>query len=136
MKTKILILISIMLCSFTLAHPPTPKEQKQLDNMLDKRLNFTQEQKTQMDKTRAKHLEQMKTTVGKMQDIHDKIKDTYEQKPKYQADIQTAPMKAELAILKQTAQKQKAQNRKDFENILTPSQKIEFEKIKQERKKH
>ena len=41
-------------------------------------------------------------------------------------------MKAELAILKQNADRQKEQNRKDFESILTKEQRAEFERIRQE----
>ena len=41
-------------------------------------------------------------------------------------------MKTELAIIKQSIEKQKEQNRKEFENILTPKQKKEFQKIRKE----
>ena len=43
-----------------------------------------------------------------------------------------APIKADIRKLKQEARKIRQENTKEFEAILTPEQKAEFEKIKQE----
>ncbi|MBR2069611.1 MAG: hypothetical protein IJ877_07630 [Candidatus Gastranaerophilales bacterium] len=118
-------------------HKPTLKEQKQFEKMLDERLQLTQEQKSIMKANRQKHIKEMEKTISKMENLHTKIKNVYLLGiPKYQADLRTAPYKAELALLKQNAQKQKYENRKNFENILTKEQKIEFEKIKKEHAKN
>ena len=115
-------------------HKPTHKEQKEFDKMLDERLNLTSEQKNYIKTNRSKHIKEMERTISKMENLHTKIKNVYLLGiPKYQADLRTAPYKAELALLKQNAQKQKAENRKNFENILTKEQRVEFEKIKKER---
>ena len=141
-KTGLLILTIIsttLICSaqdFAIRkpHKPTLQERRQFDKMLDERLNLTQEQKNYIKQNRPKHIKEMERTVSEMEKLHTKIKNIYLLGiPKYQADLRTAPYKAELAILKQNAQKQKMQNRKNFENILTKEQKIEFEKIKKER---
>jgi len=119
--------------NFEKPHKPTYKEQKQIDKMLDERLKLTDEQKNYIKTNRPKHLKEMENTLNKMENLHTKIRNIYLLGiPKYQADIRTAPLKAELALLKQSADKQKQENRKNFENILTKEQKIEFEKIKQE----
>lgn len=114
-------------------HKPTYKERKEFDKMLDDRLKLTKEQKEYIKQTRPKHIAQMEADVKKMQNLHDKISEVYMLGiPKYQADIRTAPMKAELALVKQNIDKQRKENRKNFESILTKEQKTEFEKIKQE----
>lgn len=116
-------------------HKPTAKERKQFDKMLEERLNLTNEQKNYIKQNRPKHIKEMERTISKMESLHKKIKDVYLLGlPKYQADLRTAPYKTELALLKQSAQKQKAQNRKNFENILTKEQKAELEKIRNERR--
>ncbi len=109
------------------------QRQKEIDEMLNLRLNLTEEQKQYIQTNRPKHREEIKKNVEKMKVLHSKIKDIYTSEiPKVQADIITAPMKTELAILKQNIDKLKEENRKNFENILTPTQKVEFEKIKSE----
>lgn len=137
-------LILIALSGSVFAHdfeapkpPPTQKEQKEFDKMLEQRLNLTEEQKNYIKQNRPKHIKEMKKTISQMEDLRKKIKDVYLLGlPKYQADLRTAPYKAELALLKQNAQKQKAQNRKNFENILTSEQKVELEKMRKERAKN
>ena len=143
MKNKIIYIIALMfiLTVCTQAHEQyhkpmhkiSSKEQKQMDKMFEERLKLTAEQKNYIKENRPKHIAQMQENIRKMQKLHDKISEVYMPGlPKYQADIRTAPMKAELALLKQNADKQKQKNRQNFENILTKEQKAEFEKIKQE----
>ena len=109
-----------------------PQNRKNI--MYDQRLNLTTQQKQYLEQRRPTQIREMQNTVGKMQNVHDRIKDVYQDQsiPRYQAEIKTAPMKAELAILKQNADRQKEQNRKDFESILTKEQRAEFERIRQE----
>ena len=142
---KAILYIGILVlfnCFYVLANesiefikPPKPgyQEQKEFDRMLDDRLKLTDEQKKYIKTQRPKHIKDMEKRILEMEHLHKKIKEVYMLGlPKYQADIKTASMKDELAILKQNADKQKLENRKNFENILTKEQKIEFEKIKKE----
>jgi len=108
-------------------------DQKEIDKMLDSRLHLTDEQKKYIKDNRPGHIREMKKTVSAMEDLKRKIRNVYLTGiPKYQADLRTATMKLELVMLKQNADRQKTENRKNFENILSPEQKIEFEKIKKE----
>ena len=135
-KIFITMLLFLSLAGYCnpIQHTPTIKEQKNFDKIMDERLNLTQEQKNYIKSNRAKHFKEMEKTISKMEVLHKKIKNVYILGiPKYQADLRTAPYKAELAILSQNAQKQRAQFRKNFESILTPEQKIEFEQMKKER---
>lgn len=141
-KKVIAVLMFLIFSSCVLAqdyeyprpHKPTQKERREFDKMLEERLNLTEEQKNYIKQTRPKHIKEMEKTVSKMEDLHKKIKDVYLLGlPKYQADLRTAPYKTELALLKQNAQKQRAQNRKNFENILTKEQRAELELIRKER---
>lgn len=114
-------------------HKPSIKERKEIDSMLEKRLNLSEEQKEYIDKNRPIHRKEMEKIIDKMQKLHNEIRDIYLSGiPKFQADVKTAPQKAELVILKQNADKMKQEHRRNFENILNSEQKLEFEKIKQE----
>ena len=142
MNRTLFLILTLLITNCALAqdfepikpHKPTHKEQKQFDKMLDERLKLTPEQKNYIKTNRPKHIKEMEKTISKMENLHKKIKNVYLLGiPKYQADLRTAPYKAELALLKQSAHKQKMENRKNFENILTKEQKAEFEKMKKER---
>lgn len=108
------------------------KKQKEIDEMLKVRLSLTKEQIAYINQNRPKRQKEFEAVFLKMQTLHAKIKKAYEQMPKFQADLLTAPMKTELAMLKQNIQNLKQENRKNFENILNPEQKAEFEIIKKE----
>ena len=111
----------------------SPKQQKQWENIINERLNLTEEQQIKLRENKQLHKKEMGKIVEKMQIQHDKIRDVYYSGiPKFQADIKTAPMKAELVILKQNADKLRQENRKNFKSILTEEQAIEFEKLKEE----
>jgi len=117
-------------------HKPTFKEQRQIDKLLNEKLNLTQEQQAVLKENRSKHRREMEKIVKDMQDLHDKIRNVYLTGiPKFQADLKTAPLKAELVILKQNADKLRAEHRKAFEDVLTDEQKVEFELLKKEIKK-
>lgn len=141
---KILIFLSIILISTSsnFAHEctdknfskkPSLKEQRQMDVFLSEKLNLTQEQQEILKKNRSQYKKNMEKIVKEMQELHDKIKDIYLTGiPKFQADIRTAPLKAQLVTLKQNANKLRQERRQAFENILTEEQKIKFEAIKKE----
>ena len=120
-------------CNKQIPHKPTFKERRQMDKLLDERLNLTNAQQEQLRKNRSEHRKQMDNIIENMEIQHKKIRDVYYSGiPKFQADLKTAPMKAELVILKQNADKLRQENRKKFEQILTQEQKVEFEKFKKE----
>ena len=133
MKILIILLLIFSLNTVCYAHQQMQYPNRQ-NAQINQRLNLTPEQKQYLEQRRPAQIREMQNTVGKMQNVHDRIKDVYQDQsiPRYQAEIKTAPMKAELAILKQNADRQKEQNRKDFESILTKEQKAEFERIRQE----
>lgn len=109
------------------------KHNKQVNEFLIEKLNLTQEQQNELKKYQSQHRKKMKSIIKEMQEEHDKIRNVYLSGiPKFQADIKTAPSKAHLVILKQNADKLRKENRKNFENLLTDEQKIEFEKLKKE----
>lgn len=110
-----------------------PKRQIEIDNMLETRLNLTNEQKNYIKEVRPKNRREIEPIVKQMQKKHDEIAKIYMLGlPKFQTDLRTAPLKAELVVLKQNAKTIRENHRKNFENILTDEQKIEFEKIKKE----
>lgn len=145
MKIKILPILFILFLNaqFVYAHNcpyceynnrPNYIKQKQIDKMLDERLKLTDEQKDVLRKNRSIHQKEMNKILADMEKKHTQIRDIYYSGiPKFQADIKTAPMKAELYILKQNADKLRIEHRKTFENILSDEQKIEFELIKKQR---
>lgn len=112
---------------------PTFQEQRKINSMLNEKLNLTKEQKEIIEKNRYQHKKEMNKIIDKMKDDHDKIKEVYMiGLPKYQADIRTAPMKADLVKLKMEADRLKVEHRKSFESVLNDEQKIEFEKLRKE----
>ena len=113
--------------------PPKMRDLKELDKEISTRLNLTDEQLKILRKNKTKNIKSMEETISKMESVRKKIKNVYIIGiPKYQADIRTAPMKMELVLLKQNADKIRYENRKNFESILTPEQKKEFEQIRKE----
>ncbi len=112
---------------------------KKFDEMIAKRLNLTDEQKTKIAKDKKKNQKELQKIFNEMKKEQREIRNVYLTGiPKYQADIRTSASKAKLALLAQKAKAIREENRKNFESVLTPEQKIEFEKIMQEmrEKKH
>jgi len=109
------------------------KERNNVEKMLKVRLKLTDNQIAHLKDMKSKNRKEIDTVIKKMQIKHDEIRNIYLLGlPKFQTDIRTAPLKAELVMLNNTARTLKENHRKNFENILTPEQKIEFEKIKKE----
>ena len=115
------------------AKKPTFQEQRKMNALLNEKLNLSQEQQDLIDKNRSQHKKEMSKVVKKMETLHDEIKEMYIIGiPKFQADLRTAPKKAELVKLKQEADKLRLDYRKSFENILNDEQKIRFDTLKKE----
>ena len=144
MKSKILSILSILILfsastqahdcyNKDIPHKPTFVQQKKMEHLLNERLQLTHEQQEQLKKNRSENKKEMDQIIKEMKKKHDLIRDVYLSGiPKFQADVKTAPYKAELVILKQNANKLRQKNRKNFESILTKEQKAEFETLKQE----
>ena len=141
MIKKLLSLLTILFITTSIAsaqhnHKNIPqkltfKERRQIESYLNEKLSLTEEQQDQLRKNRIIHRKKMNEIVEKMETLHFKIRDVYYSGiPKLQADLKTAPMKAELVLLKQNADKLRQENRKNFQKILTPEQKIKFEELK------
>lgn len=145
MKKQITCLIAFI-CLFMplcFAHPnhkeyaagkqPSQKQIKNFDALLDSRLHLTKEQKELLKQNRAKRHKDMKKVVSRMQELKEKIRNVYLTGiPPFQAELRTAPYKAELVILKQKINIIREERRIEFENTLNQEQKIEFEKFKKE----
>ena len=111
------------------------KQQKEKDLMFKERLNLTDEQVEILKENRAKHRKEIEKLVKQMQVLHDEIRDIYLLGlPKFQTDLRTAPKKAELVILKQNATNLKKQYSKQILDCLNEEQKLEFYKIREEKK--
>ena len=112
---------------------PSFQEVRKMDALLNEKLDLSEEQQDLIDKNRAQHKKEMSKVIKKMETLHDKIKEIYIIGiPKFQADLKTAPMKAELVKLKQEADRLRMEHRKSFENILNEEQKSKFEDFKKE----
>lgn len=122
-------------CDNNIPQKPSFKEQRQMDTLINERLNLSQEQQERLKTDRANHKKEMDKIIHKMEILHDKIRNVYYSGiPKFQADIKTAPLKAELVLLKQNADKLRLEHRKNFETTLTTEQLAEFNKLKEELK--
>lgn len=116
-------------------HDPKIREEraKKFDEILAQRLSLTQEQKDAIEKSRKKTRKELEKIYDAMKKEQKKIRDVYMTGiPAYQANIRTSASKAKLAVLKQKADSIREESRKNFEKILTPEQKAEFEKFRQE----
>ena len=100
----------------------------------EKRLNLTEEQKQTIEANKIKDKEKMAPI---MKDIREKQKsfraiDTNPNLTAEQKEKEKQKVKTEIKALKTQADKYRQENMKNFENVLTPQQKAEFEKIKKE----
>ena len=122
-------------CEKNKINKPNFLKQAKFDATINERLSLTKEQHDQLKANRAQFRKEMSEIIEQMETLHIKIRNVYYSGiPKFQADLKTAPMKAELVTLKQKADKLKQEHRKNFQNVLTEEQKIEFQKFKEEKK--
>ena len=109
------------------------KHHKMAGPNLDERLKLTEEQKKQAHDIRMKGHEKMKPVFEKMMAKRAEIKKVAESDiSQDKKDKKITQLKKDMKQLKQEARKIRYENTKEFEAILTPEQKAEFEKIKQE----
>lgn len=102
---------------------------------IEERLNLTEEQKQKAHEIRMNGQEKMKPVFAKMQAKKQEIKQVADSSMSQdKKDKKIAQLKEELQAVKNEAKTIRTENRKEFEAILTPEQKAEFEKIKQEGK--
>lgn len=116
--------------------PKAPKQVKR--QTLDEKLKLTDEQKKQAHEVRMKGHEKIKPVIEKMKAKHDEIKKVLDSNlSDEQKEKKINALERDLLTLKQQARKIRTDNMKDFEAILTPEQKAEFDKMKKEaREKH
>ncbi len=109
------------------------KPPKMTRQSLDDRLNLTEEQKKQAREIRMKGHEKIKPVFEKMKAKHEEIKTVKESNLSQEEKAKKlAVLKKDMRELKKEAREIRNENTKEFEAILTPEQKAEFEKIKQE----
>lgn len=100
---------------------------------IDERLKLTEEQKVEAKAIRMKGHEKMKPVFEKIKAKKQEAEAVKMSRIAVQAqEEKLAVIKNEIKTLKQEARKIREENTKEFEAILTPEQKIEFEKIKAE----
>ena len=148
-KSLVLAAIATMIlaqsASFAATTPTTSEPQKNAEQTkvcpkkpperpnFDDRLNLTQEQRQKAHELRMQGHEKIKPAFeqikAKKEEIK-KIKTSNISESKKQKKIE--PLKNDLRKLKAEVRKIHEENMKQFEAILTPEQKAEFEKIKQE----
>ncbi len=139
-KYVLIFTFLIAITNISFAHPhfdaPTKesiKRECKMDEYLDQRLHFTQQQKEYIKHNRQKYKKDMEKIVKQMQECHDRIFEVYMTGlPRYQTDLRTAGDKAMLVVLRQNAKRTKENHTKSFEAILSPEQKAEFQKIRKE----
>ena len=117
----------------------SPEQKAQMEAKkaeFEKRLNLTEEQKQTIEANKIKDREKMAPIMKEIREkqksfkaIDENANLTAEQKQKEKQQV-----KAEIKALKAQADKYRQDNMKSFENVLTPQQKAEFEKIKKEQK--
>ena len=120
-------------------HKMTPEAKAEIQAKkaeFEKRLNLTEEQKQTIEANKIKDKEKMAPI---MKDIREKQMsfraiDTNPNLTAEQKQQEKQKVKAEIKALKLEADKCRQENMKSFENVLTPQQKAEFEKIKKEQK--
>ena len=103
---------------------------------IDKRLNLTEAQKAQIEKNKEKNKKKIKPVIDKIHADKKELHEIYgnETLTHAEKDKKAQKIKKDLKKQKTLADKYRKENIKNFEAVLTPEQKTEFEKIKQEQK--
>lgn len=116
---------------------PSKAEMEAKKAEIDKRLNLTEAQKKEIENYKAKDREKIKPVMKKMHENREaiwKVKHNPNLSEK-DKEKQLKQLRKEKQSLKQTADKYRQENMKNFESVLNADQKKEFEKIKAEQKK-
>jgi Spy/CpxP family protein refolding chaperone len=103
---------------------------------IDKRLNLTDAQKAQIEKNKEKDRKKIKPVIEKIRADRKELHEIYtnETLTRAEKDKKAGKIKKDLSKQKKLADKYRKENMKNFESVLTPDQKAEFAKIKQEQK--
>ena len=119
------------------AQPPSKAEMEAKKAEFEKRLNLTEKQKEQIEKNKQKDREKMKPIFEKMKENKEAIRNIHHDKTLSREDkvVKSAEYEKNLIDLKVKANELRKENMKNFENILTDEQKVEFAKIKDEQQK-
>ncbi len=139
-----LILSASVLTQVTIAMPELPKQQpgtaisskpapdvKKHRNEFSKRLNLTEEQKQQAKELRIASQEKMKPLMDKLIQKQNE-RNSLESRDGNDKEIQI--LNDEIKNIRQELHRIILQNERDFMEILTPEQKNEFNKMRNERK--
>ena len=116
---------------------PKKHDKKMKHSPIDERLKLTDEQKQQAHEIRMKGHKEMKPIFDKIKAKKEEMKQIANN-PKLSEEQKTKKIDAleiEILKLKQQARKVRIKNAKEFEAILTPEQKAEFNKMKEEGRK-
>ncbi len=119
------------------SHPfPSKAEMEDKKAEIDKRLNLTDEQKQKLEKIKEKDRAKIKPVIDKMHAKKAELHKIYtdDSLSKEQKDKKAAAVKKDLNKLRVQADNCRKENMKNFESVLTPEQKTEFGKIKEEQK--
>ena len=118
------------------AHHPSKEEMEAKKAEFEKRLNLTEAQKQQIEKNKQKDREKMKPIIQKMHEKRNELHNIKTDKTLSQDEKlkKSAAIEKELIDLKVKANDLRKKNMESFEKLLTPEQKSEFAKIKEEQK--
>ena len=111
------------------------KMRREHDERIAKRLNLTAEQKAILDKNRESDRQKLDPIKKKLFNIHKELMALrHSEKLTTAEEKKIEQLKSDEKKLRQEANQIRKANMLAFEEILNPEQKIEFAKIKQERK--
>lgn len=109
------------------------KEHAKRKAEIDARLKLTEDQKKAVEQNRQEGRQKMKPVFDQLRAKRAKIEEINAScQNQCEKDKQITQIKSELKDLKAQAECIRKENMQKFEAILTPAQKCEFEKIKQE----
>lgn len=113
------------------------KEHEKRKAEMDARLKLTEEQKCIIEKNRQESRQKMKPLFEDLKTKKMKLNEINNSTlSKEEKDKQINALKSDIHNLKTQLHKLREENMKNFEAILTPQQKVEFKKMRQEHKKH
>ena len=112
------------------------KEHEKRKAHMDARLKLTEDQKKTIEQNRIHDRQKMKPLFEQARAKKTKIEEIKASNlNQSEKEKQISPLKTELKDIRAQINKLREENMKNFEAILTPKQKCELEKIKQEHKK-
>ena len=111
------------------------KKMQEHQKKFDERLQLTPEQKVLAEKNRKEGRAKMEPVMKDIKAKKEELKAIRESgKSEAETKKLTEPIKKDLKALRGKANELRQENMKNFEAILTPEQKVEFDKMKEEGK--